>query len=83
MSEISSNLIIYDLNNDMENINKCLDFVFDNISTRKLCYGSNFPVSHKNSYSHWAKLLSEYINDNEAAKDLFYNTAKSIYFKEA
>ena len=73
----------FDLNNDMENINKCLDFVFDNISTRKLCYGSNFPVSHKNSYSHWAKLLSEYINDNEAAKDLFYNTAKSIYFKEA
>lgn len=71
----------FDLNNSMRDINKCLDFIFDNISTRKLCYGSNFPVSHQNDYNNWKGFLVEYINNNSVIKDVFFNVANKVYLK--
>ena len=71
----------FDLNNDIRNVSKCLDFVFDNISTSKLCYGSNFPVSHQGNYNSWKDFLVEYIRDGNAIKDVCLNVANKIYLK--
>ncbi|ALB01773.1 hypothetical protein ACH24_03560 [Francisella persica ATCC VR-331] len=38
----------FDLNNEISNVEKVLDFVFDNISFHQLCYGSNFSISNHN-----------------------------------
>jgi len=71
----------FDMNNNMKDVRKCLDFVFDNIPTSQLCYGSNFPVSHQDNYSSWRYFLVEYIKDDSAIKDVFFNVANKVYLK--
>ena len=71
----------FDLNNDMKNVRKCLSFVFENILTNQLCYGSNFPISHKGNYSSWREFLIKYIRDNRSINDVFFNVANKVYLK--
>ncbi|ABK89907.1 amidohydrolase family protein [Francisella tularensis subsp. novicida] len=72
----------FDLNNQMSNVEKALDFVFENISFHQLCYGSNFPVSNHDDYNFWQKFLYKYIDNDEISKHVFKNVARRIYFKE-
>ena len=60
----------FDMNNDMKDVYKCLDFVFENVSTNQLCYGSNLPISHQDNYNNWKNLLVEYIDSNDIVKDI-------------
>ncbi|MED7788796.1 amidohydrolase family protein [Francisella sp. 19X1-34] len=70
-----------ELNNDFSDVNKALDFVFENIHDTQLCYGSNFPVSHQNNYNFWQSFLHTYINNDRISENVFKNVAQRIYFK--
>lgn len=69
----------FDLNNEISNVDRALDFVFDNIKEKQLCYGSNFPVSYTKNYSFWQNYLEEYINNDSVSQSIFYDVAKNIY----
>jgi len=70
----------FDLNNDMLDVTKALDYIFENISESKLCYGSNFPVSSQNDYKFWQSFLFQYINNDNISKQVFENVAHRVYF---
>ncbi|MED7819002.1 MULTISPECIES: amidohydrolase family protein [unclassified Francisella] len=70
----------FELNNDFSHINKALDFIFENIHDTQLCYGSNFPVSHKDNYDFWQSFLHKYINNDTISENVFRNVAQKIYF---
>lgn len=72
----------FELNNDFSDVNKALDFVFENINDSQLCYGSNYPVSHQNNYSFWQSFLHKYINNDRISKNVFKNVAQKIYFND-
>lgn len=74
-------LSAFDLNNDINDVHKALNFILDNITTDKLCYGSNFPISQQNNYSSWQGYLLNYLDDDVAIKDIFLNVANKVYFK--
>lgn len=70
----------FDLNNNMTDVRKTLDFIFENITFHKLCYGSNFPVSYQNDYKFWQSFLYQYINNDNISKNIFENVARRVYF---
>lgn len=70
----------FDLNNKMADVNRALDFVFENITFHKLCYGSNFPVSYQDDYSCWQNFLHDYIKNDKISENVFKNVARRVYF---
>ncbi len=69
-----------DLNNDDKYIKSSLDKVLNTITSDKLCYGSNFPVTNSHDYSEWQKILVHSIaSDNKMLDDIFFNTANKLY----
>ncbi|GAB4221957.1 MAG: amidohydrolase family protein [Francisella sp.] len=73
----------FDLNNTMSNIEKALDYVFENITINQLCYGSNFPVSNCTNYNAWKNFLYTYINNEELSQYVFKIVSLQTYFKGA
>ncbi|MCW8107215.1 amidohydrolase family protein [Alteromonas ponticola] len=72
----------FDMLNKGERVTSTLDVIFETIAVSQLCYGSNYPVSHPNHYDSWFNTLREYLADEVIEKDVFYNTAKLLYFKK-
>jgi predicted TIM-barrel fold metal-dependent hydrolase len=69
-----------DLNNDNNQIARCLDIVFSTINSNKLCYGSNYPLSNKNHPLLWQASLIKHINNDQLIlNNVFVNTANNLY----
>jgi predicted TIM-barrel fold metal-dependent hydrolase len=69
----------FDLNNDICDVDRALDFIFDNVNEKKLCYGSNFPVSYTQDYNFWQNYLRKYINDEKVSQNVFCEVAREVY----
>lgn len=67
------------LNDNETDCKKALNYIFEKIPASRLCYGSNYPVCNTDHYSYWYELLKDYAPE-EMHDDIFYNTAKKIYF---
>jgi predicted TIM-barrel fold metal-dependent hydrolase len=69
----------FDLNNNFKYLKIALEVVFQNIQSNRLCYGSNFPVSHIDNYRNWSDILKNNIKDGNMSNDIFFNTAHELY----
>lgn len=69
----------FDLNNDICDVDRALDFIFDYINQKQLCYGSNYPVSYTQDYKFWQSYLRKYINDEKVSQNMFCKVASEIY----
>ncbi|MCW8091230.1 amidohydrolase family protein [Alteromonas sp. ASW11-130] len=67
------------LNKDNQ-LEACLDSIFEIIPLNQLCYGSNYPVTHPHDYARWQNQLCEYINEEDVKMNIFYRTANRLYF---
>jgi predicted TIM-barrel fold metal-dependent hydrolase len=67
------------LNDNETDCKKALNYIFEKIPANRLCYGSNYPVCNTDHYSYWYELLKNYAPE-EMHDDIFYHTAKIIYF---
>ena len=69
----------FEFNNNYKYLNKALKFVFENIESSRLCYGSNFPVSNTDNNTKWAIILKNQIKDDNTLKNIFFNTSNQLY----
>ncbi|AXA34755.1 amidohydrolase family protein [Francisella adeliensis] len=69
----------FDLNNDICDVDRALDFIFDYINQKQLCYGSNYPVSYTQDYKFWQNYLRKYINNEKVSQNIFCRVASDIY----
>ena len=79
LSNVYLKLSGVDMFQPKSNFNSAVMYCLDKFSSKRLIYGSNYPVSFSNDYNYWYNYLATFKLSESEKECIFYNNAKKLF----